>query len=145
MEDFRAMKTELTNNSKDWSAAEWKKFIVNFEKTDSLLSTFDLTAEEKQEIEKIKSQCTLKLLKGKAIVAAEEVKDAINGIIGGATEEAEGVVDEAKSALEGSINDAKQAAKDAANDMKEATKDAAKKAVNNASEAVQGVIDDLTK
>lgn len=93
LNDLRELKADVTANADNYTVEDWKKFLVEFQKTDSLLNTYELTAEEKDEIRKIKNQCTKYILKGSAKVAAGELKDAVNDAVDGAANAVKGLLD----------------------------------------------------
>lgn len=92
LNDLRDLKESVTANSANYTVDDWKMFLSEFEKTDSLLNTYELTDEEKEEVRKIKNQCARYILKGSAKVAGSELKETLDG-----------AVNEAKDALNGLI------------------------------------------
>lgn len=97
MNDLRQLKAEVSANSDNYTVEDWKKFLTEFQKADSLLNTYELTEEEKAEIRSLKNQCTKYVVKGSAKVAASEFKDALNGAVNDA-------VDGAANAVKGLLN-----------------------------------------
>lgn len=118
MDDLRKLQTEVTTNSDNFTLDQWKSFLADYAKADSLLNTFELTPEEREEVEKIKKQCSLYVLKGKAKVKIGEVKDAINDAINGTNDR----VEDAKNAVNDAVDNAANAVNDAVNGAADAVK-----------------------
>src|SRR3712207_6462640 len=90
MNDLRDLKAQVTANADNYTVDDWKKFLAEFQQADSILNTYELTDEEREEIKKIKNACAKYVLKGNATVKADELKNAVNDAIDGAADAAKG-------------------------------------------------------
>lgn len=133
LDNLRDLSTNVTNNSDNYSVDEWKNFLSEYQKADSLINLYEYTEEEKQEIKSLQKQCNKYLLKAGTKVAAGYIQDIFNG-----------ASDAVKDAVKGA-SDETDAAADGINNMIDNAADAVKEGVNNAKDALKGILDGKDK
>lgn len=86
---LQSLYEDAVANSENYTSEDWAKFMKEYNQTDSILGTVELTDEERKEIGKIKGKCAVYMLKGAAAEAASKVKEAtqeLNGMLEGLVE-----------------------------------------------------------
>lgn len=129
LDNLRDLSADVTNNSDNYSVDEWKNFLSEYHKADSLINLYEFTDEEQQEIKSLQKQCNKYLLKAGTKVAAGYIQDIFKG-----------ASDAVKDAVKGAETET-DAAADGINNMIDNAADAMKEGVNNAVDALKGMID----
>lgn len=73
---------EVSQNSDEYTDEQWENFLVEYQKTDSLLNLYEYSAEERQEIGKVKGKCAAYVVKAKAAEAKKAIKEATQELKG---------------------------------------------------------------
>lgn len=88
-ESLNALYEDVQANGDSYTDADWHKFLVEYQRTDSILGCCELTDEERQEVGRVKGKCAAYLLKAKAKEAGSKLKEAgqeLKGMVEGFVE-----------------------------------------------------------
>ena len=80
LDTLRYLYEELSANSEYYTQDEWVAILENYAVNDSIISSYEYTPEEQQEINDLRGRCAAYFLKGAEKGARSELEKTVKGI-----------------------------------------------------------------
>lgn len=80
--DLRSFANEIDRNGASYTVTDWKAAAVEYEKIEKKLNRYEYTAQETEEISRLKGQCVGSFVRNVADNASGKVKTAVSAVKG---------------------------------------------------------------